>query len=439
MALDSQSRSAELFERAKRVMPGGNTRTTVFRSPHPAYARSGRGCRVTDVDGVERIDFINNYTSLIHGHAHPRIVEAVTKQLQEGTAFAFPTESEIELAELLCARQPAFERIRFTNSGTEAVMTAIKAARAYTGRPKIAKCEGAYHGAYDYVEVSLDPSPDTWGDDVPRPVPYARGTPEGVLKDTVVIPFNDGEAAERIVSAHGDELAAIIVDPLPNRAGLMPARPEFLAALRRVADRVGALIIADEVISFRLGPGGTRDVFPIEAELTTLAKIIGGGFPVGAVAGRADVMAVFDPTGGKPLLPHSGTFNANPVTMVAGKVAMDMMTPDEYERLNRLGARARQGMNEAFRIAGVPGQVTGEGSLFRIHVTDRELRDYRSTYATPEERRRMDALYRGLFHRGIVVGTNGLGALSTPMGEQEIDQLCEALLGALREVARTEP
>src|SRR6185437_13081031 len=190
---DPKSSSQKLYDRALSSLPGGNTRTTVFMKPYPIYAARGEGCRVFDVDGNSYIDCINNFTSLIHGHAHPVLIEAATRQLALGSAFGMPTVSEVELAELIAARLPSVEQVRFTNSGTEAVMMALKAARAFTGRPKIAKCEGAYHGSYDYAEVSLDPTPDIWGRNAPVSVAYAKGTPEKVLSDVVTIPFNDAE------------------------------------------------------------------------------------------------------------------------------------------------------------------------------------------------------------------------------------------------------
>ena len=220
---DSKSRSQKLYDRALTSLPGGNTRTTVFMKPYPIYAARGEGCRVWDVDGNEYIDCINNFTSLIHGHAHPLLVEAATRQLALGSAFGLPTLSEIELAELLASRLPSVEQVRFANSGTEAVMMALKAARAFTGRPKIAKCEGAYHGSYDYAEVSLDPAPEAWGRNAPVSVAYARGTPDNVLADVLTIPFNDAEAAVSLIREHGSELACVLVDPMPNRAGLAPA------------------------------------------------------------------------------------------------------------------------------------------------------------------------------------------------------------------------
>jgi len=430
--LSEAPRSKALYDRATRVLPGGNTRTTVFVAPHPLYARAGHGCRVTDVDGVTRLDFVNNYTSLIHGHGHPTVTAAIADQLTRGTCFAMPTEAEVALAELICDRLPTAERIRFTNSGTEAVMMAVKAARAYTGRPKIAKVEGAYHGSYDFVEASMAPSPENWGEPDPTPVPYAKGTPQGVLDDVVVIPLNDPAAAERILAPHADELAAILIDPLPFRAGLIPAQAAFLEFVRAFARNHGTLLIFDEVISFRLGYHGAQGVFGVEPDLTTLGKIIGGGLPVGAVAGRADVMAVFDPSGGKAALPHGGTFNANPLTMAAGRAAMEALPPEAIDRLNALGAQARAALGEAFAAAGVPGQVSGMGSLFRVHFHARPLTGYRAAYAHPEERARLQAFYWGLADRGVLISSDGLGAISTPMGTSEVQALAEAALGALR-------
>jgi glutamate-1-semialdehyde 2,1-aminomutase len=413
-------------------MPGGNSRATVFHAPYPIFARFGHGCRVTDVDGVERVDFLNNYTTLIHGHAHPEITDAITEQLQLGPSFAHPTEAEVRLAELLTARVPSFERIRFCNSGSEAVMNAIKAARAYTGRHKIAKCEGVYHGSYDFAEVSLDSSPANWGEETPLAVPYSRGTPPGVLEEVVVLPFNDTETTERILADHAGELAGIIFDLMPNRAGLIAAQPDFVELLRRFADDDGAVLIVDEVITFRVGQRGLQDKYGLEPELTTIGKIIGGGLPVGAVAGKAEVMEVFDHSQGKAPLPHGGTFNGNPLTMAAGYAAMKLLTPEAMERINSLGQRARGQLRDAFGIAGVPGNITGDGSLFSIHLADKPLTTYRDTLKQPDELALLREVHRHFLNHGIIIAPTGLGVLSTPMSEAEVDQLCEAFLGALR-------
>jgi glutamate-1-semialdehyde 2,1-aminomutase len=339
---------------------------------------------VFDADGVARIDCINNFTSMIHGHAHPAITEAVVRQAALGTAFGMPTESEIVLAETLCTRVASVEHVRFTNSGTEAVMMAIKAARAFTGRPKIAKCEGAYHGSYDYAEISLDTPPEYWSANDPRPVAYSRGTPEGVLNDVVAIPFNDIDASRELIRRNGASLAAILVDPMPNRAGLVPAEREYLRALRALANEVGAVLIFDEVITFRLGYNGAQEKFGVTPDLTVFGKIIGGGFAVGAVGGGRKVMGVFDPTEGKPALPHGGTFSANPMTMRAGQVAMALLDEAAFAHLDRIGDKVRAGIDRAFETTGLTGRATGMGSLLRVHFTDR-----RSAITGPPTRARM--------------------------------------------------
>ena len=432
---EPKSRSQALYTRALASLPGGNSRTTVFMKPYPIYAQRGEGCRVWDVDGNVFIDCINNFTSLIHGHAHPALVKAATDQIARGTAFGLPTESEIDLAELLAARLPSVDQLRFANSGTEAVMMALKAARAFTGRPKIAKCEGAYHGSYDYAEVSLDPTPEAWGGNAPVSVAYAKGTPENVLADVVTIPFNDPEAAASLIREHGAELAAVLVDPMPNRAGLVPADKAYLEALRAVTREVGALLIFDEVITFRLGYHGAQGLWGIDPDLTTLGKIMGGGFPVGAIGGRAEVMTVFDPRHGKPALPHGGTFSANPVTMRAGLAAMQLLDEAAFKHLGALGDAVRDGINAAFRRHGVPGRAVGLGSLLKIHFAEREIRDYRSAYTTEQEAKRQAVFNSGLLNRGILAAGYGLMALSTPMSAAEADAIVAAANQSLAEVA----
>ncbi|MCA9300367.1 MAG: aminotransferase class III-fold pyridoxal phosphate-dependent enzyme, partial [Phycisphaerales bacterium] len=242
------SRSAELFERARAVLPGGVSRNTVLRSPHPAYADFGRGCHLTDLDGVTRIDFANNMCALIHGHADPGIIEAVSAQLARGTAFTMATEIEVLFAEHMCSRTPSFDRIRFVNSGTEAIMACLKTARAFTGRPKIAKVEGAYHGGYDYAEASQAPTAATWGEaERPNSVGLVRGTPRSALDDVVVLPFNDVEHAIARLNAHADEIACVLLDLMPHRAGLRPAEASFVRAMREWTEANGALLVLDEV------------------------------------------------------------------------------------------------------------------------------------------------------------------------------------------------
>ena len=428
------SKSAQLFERASRVIPGSTSRLTIKSSPYHLFLSSAQGAKVVDVDGNELLDFNNNYTSLIHGHAHPAINQAVQKQLSLGTAYSFSNEAEIELAELLCERLPSMERIRFVNSGSEAVMNAIKAARAYTGRFKIAKCEGGYHGSYDNAEVSLSSTPENWGTEVPQSVEYSKGTPESVLKETIVISYNDTDSAEQILEVHASELAAVLFDPLPNRIGLIPIQSEFVKMLERFAKKHQALLILDEVVTLRNGYSGTQGVLGLTPDLTTVAKIIGGGFPVGAVGGRADVMQVFEADQQKPALPHGGTFNANPVTMVAGKTCMELFNQEEIDQLNAKGNFLRAEIENVFKSVNVPGQVTGEGSLFRIHLHNRALRNYRDSYSTKTEKTNLSLLHQHLINEGVYLSSGGLGCLSTTMSDADLSHFLGALLKSLRQM-----
>lgn len=429
-------RSAELFERAQQVLAGGVSRNTLLRTPHPFYVKKGFGCRVVDVDGVERIDFANNMASLIHGHAHPAVVEALVSQFRRGSAFTLATEAEIELAELICSRSPGFEKIRFMNSGTEAMMAAVKAARAYTGRPGTAKIEGAYHGAYTPVEVSQAPTPEDWGPaERPNSVPLAVGTPSGILRDIVVLPYNNAETVVAVLDEHRDELACVVIDLMPHRLGLVPADDDYVQAVSNWTRAHGALLIFDEVITFRTELGGMQERYKISPDLTAMGKIIGGGLPVGALAGREEVMAVFtSQNGATPKFPQSGTFSANPVTMNAGLAAMKLFDEEAVGRLNRLGHLARTRVREAIAIADAPASVTGISSLLRIHMQAEAPRDYRSTYPTPQRKAALDIFIQSLYDEGIVPIHSGFITLSTPMGEAEIDRLAEAVLASLRKV-----
>jgi glutamate-1-semialdehyde 2,1-aminomutase len=427
------TRSEELFRRAVQVLPGGVSRNTLLRDPHPLYVDKASGCMTTDVEGVERIDFANNMASLIHGHGHPSIVEAVTEQLARGTAFTMATEAEVIFAHHLCNRSPNFDKLRFVNSGTEAVMAGLKAARAFTDRPKIAKIEGTYHGAYDYAEVSQSPQPSRWGDaSSPTSVPLAVGTPDGVLADVIVLPFNDPEAATAILDQHRGEIACVLVDPMPHRAGLIPATEAFVRALREWTTKDGSLLMFDEVITFRTEFGGMQSRLGVRPDLTSMGKMIGGGFPVGAIAGREEVMGVFAPGGDGPRLPHSGTFSANPITMTAGYTAMNLFDRDAVTRLNELGTYARTQLGEAISITGAPASVSGAGSMYRVHMKEELPWDYRSSFPTQAEKKALTTFVNHLSDAGFLMIYSGAFTLSTPMGRADIDRLAEAAVGALR-------
>ncbi len=431
----AEKSSVSLYREACRLLPGGVSRNTIHRRPHPHYAAGASGCHVTDIEGKRCLDFANNMASLIHGHAHPALLETAFEQLRRGTAFSMGTEAEIDFARLLCGRVPGFERIRFTNSGTEAVMTMLKAARAYTGKSKIAKVEGAYHGSYDYAEVSQTAGPENWGSaNAPNSVPVAVGTPQSVLDDVVVIPFNAAEEVVAIFDRHGGEIAGVLIDPLPHRVGLIPAQDTFIETVHRWTRENGALLLFDEVITFRNEQGGMQELYRVQPDMTALGKVIGGGFPAGAVAGSSEVMKVMDPRYPAMRLPHSGTFSANPVTMTAGRVALELFDREAVVRLNALADRAKRQIGEAIEIAGIVACVTGAGSLFRVHLRAEPPTDYRSAWMDGRAAANLRLLLNLLYDEGILMINTCTAALSTVMTEREIDRLSEAMLSAMRKL-----
>lgn len=434
---DKSSRSSQLLERGSAVIPGGNTRAAVFYAPYPIYAASGAGCRITDVDGVERIDFVNCNSAAIHGHCHPHVVEAVSRQARTLMNAGMPTEGEVRLAEILCDRLPAVEKVRFNNSGTEALMFAARAARAHTGRTIIARCEGTYNGSYDDLFTSVRPQPGQWGpSDRPSTVPYSEGLPPAVVRDVVVIPYNDAEAARRIFAELGDRIACVVIDPCPSYLGFLKASDMFLRTLRELTRRHGALLVYDEVFSFRLGYSGAQGYFGVHPDLTALGKMIGGGLPVGAVGGRADIMGLFDHSTGHARVEHSGTFSGNPMTMAAGIATLELLTPGTYERLAALGERARQGLRRALKEAGVVGQVRGEGSMIALLFHDIQYDNYRgfaAGFTAPTLEKAM-TFHRFMLNHGVVFIAPGAFMLSTPMDEAVIDEMLEAASAGLREM-----
>jgi glutamate-1-semialdehyde 2,1-aminomutase len=422
----TKSSSNQIFDRAKRVFPDGTTRITVDRDPTPIYVTRGEGAWLFSAEGRPYLDCHGNFTVLIHGHAFAPVIEAVERQLRLGTCFANPTEAEVELAERIAGRVPGVDHVRFVNTGTEAVMFAIKAARAVTGRSGIAKIEGAYHGAYDWVEVSQTSSPATWGDAAaPNSVPFYRGMPAAVVEDVVTLPLNDPEAAARLIHQHGHRLAAVVIDPMPSRVGLIPADPGFLEAISTAARAKGVLVIADEVLNFRLGHGGASARFGLRPDLFAFGKIIGGGFPIGAVGGRAEIMAVFSREGGGPAVPQGGTFSANPVSMVAGAASLDHLTPDAFGRLEQLGDRLRQRLEASIRSAGLQMSVTGAASLLRIHPKAAPG-DFRQAQLDEPQRLRLKRLVQSFAAAGILVPQSGMLCLSTAMTEAEVDLVADA-------------
>lgn len=442
---DMASRSAQLYARALESLPGGNSRTAVFREPYPIYIARGEGAHVWDVDGVRRLDLINNQSALVHGHSHPHIVSAVRSQVENLTSVCAPTESEILLAEELCRRVRSFERVSFCNSGSEAVLFAIRAARAHTGRDIVAKVEGSYHGNLDAVEVSVFPKPNQWGDaSAPQALPEGLGIPAHVVDNTLVLPFNNVDAARTLLRAHGSRLACVLVDPAPPRLGFLEASDSFLQMLREETSRQGIVLIFDEVYAFRQSHGGAQQRRGVDADLTALGKLIGGGLPIGATAGSAEILSVFDPRNGGARAGHAGTFNANPLSMTAGLAALDLLTHESFAHLDALGSRAREGLRGALSDAGLPGVVNGVGSLFSMLIgSDARVFDVRSisaamTTARPDGRTPRDlaaAFARHMMNAGFIGAMPSTFVLSTAMTMTDVDAVIHASREALKRIA----
>jgi glutamate-1-semialdehyde 2,1-aminomutase len=396
--------SRALFERATASIPGGSTRTTIFNEPYPPYMARGEGLWTWDVDGNGYRDFLGNYTSLILGHAHPDVVAAVEDQVKRGSAFAAPTEVEIELAEEIRRRLPSVERLRFTNSGTEATMFAIRAARAFTGRPLLAKFAKAYHGTHD---TALAGTP---------------GVPDAISGLVIELPWSDADGVERGLAGREGEVAAIIIEPVQGAGGVRAADPAFLRFLRDYADRIGAVLIFDEIIAFRIGPNGAQGVFGVRPDLTTLGKIVGGGYPLAAFGGRAEIMDQFDAR--RPgAMSHGGTFNGNPVAAAAGLATLRFLTPERYERLASLGERARERIGTGIAAGGIDARVDGVASLFQVFAGP-SLRGEDALSPT-------ESLFLGLLIDGFHIAPRGMGAISTPATEEDVDALADAVVGRL--------
>ena len=422
--LATTPRSRALWDEAREYLPGGDSRNSIFWNPYPIFIESGSGCHVVDVDGVDRLDFINTMTSLILGHSPQPVVDAVTSQLEKGVVYNAPNRHQVTLAKLLCERVPSFDLVRFTNSGTEATLNTIRAARAFTGKNRIAKAEGGYHGTHDVVTVSVRVNPDQAGDPLqPQAVAASEGVPQETVDQVTVIPFNETEAALKILEKQKDTLAAVIVEPMLGSVGMVPATPEFLAMLRAFTREHGIVLIFDEVISFRVAPGGAQQFYDVTPDLTSLGKIIGGGFAVGAFGGRAEIMELYDPTKG-PRVSHAGTFNANPVTMAAGSATLEELTPEVYRRLAELTDRLKLGIQDVCAGLEVPVQTTGLGSLFGIHFNDQPVVDYRSV--AREDSRLREQVFLGLLNEGILMASNLVGAMSTALEESDVDAFLDS-------------
>jgi len=438
---DPQSRSAALFERARRIMPGANTRHMITFGPYIVYGSHGAGCRLVDVDGNVYIDWVNNFSAQIHGYGYRPIVEAVRAQTERMLCCILPGEAEIELAEIIAWRLPGVEQVRFANSGTEAVMVAVKGARGLTGRSKVAKTEGGYHGQYDLVEASFLPTPENWGPATrPAAPPFARGTPQSLLDQAVIVPFNDATATLEILEEQAGQLAAVIIDPIPARLGFVQADRAYLQALRDYCSRTGTLLVFDEVFCNRVGFHGAQGHVGVTPDLTVLGKIIGGGLPIGAIGGTRAAMSVFDNLAGPLRVSHSGTFTANPMSMVAGIASLQGLTPDVFARLAAQGDRLRAGLAARFREAGLAMQASGVGSMSSLQLFVGPARNYREFHlkSGPGYLQRMQRLHREMLDEGVLMATRGLMIGSTPMTDADVDETLERAGRALQRFAASE-
>ncbi len=413
-----QSRAINDYARA--YLPGGDTRSLMAFAPYPTYVDHSAGSYLYDVDGNVLLDFLNNKSVLIHGHAHPTIVEAIQRQAALGSVWAAFNAGQVELARIICERTPSIERVRFCNSGTEACMQMIKAARAFTGRDKVLKMDGAYHGSSDGVE--FDSLAHVTGDpaDAERAAAYVRGVPVNAADNVLIAPFNDADTVERLIAAHRDELAAVIVNPVQTRPALTAATPEFLTRLRTATRACGVLLLFDEVVSYRVSAGGAQEYYAVIPDLTALGKFIGGGLPIGAFGGCADIMQQYV-DGEPPTISHPGSFNGNPLSMAAGIAAMNLLTPAAYAHLGEIGELLVQRLRATVDELGIEFEIAGIKSMVSLTLP-------KAAEGDPAAAQILHLLRLALLNRGF--NTASFFAMSTVHTRAEVEQLD----GAVREI-----
>ncbi len=416
--------SEELFRRALALLPGGvDSPVRAFRAVGgtPRFLIHGEGARVVDADGNVYIDYLGSWGPLIHGHAPRAVVEAVIAAAREGTSFGAPTPREVELAELVTAAVPSVELVRFVNSGTEATMSAVRLARAYTGRDTIVKFDGCYHGHADGLLVKAGSGPLSFG------APDSPGVPAAMAQHTLSLRYNDLAAVEAAFAAQPDGIAAVIVEPIAGNMGLVPPAPGFLAGLREITRRHGALLIFDEVITgFRVAYGGAQALYGVVPDLTCLGKVLGGGLPVGAYGGRRDIMERVAPSG--PVY-QAGTLSGNPLAMAAGCAALRLLHGGEaYARLEALAAPLAAGLAEAAAAAGVPAHVARVGSMLTLFFTDRPVVDYDT--ARTADTARYARFFHAMLERGIYLPPSQFEVWFVSLAHTEAD--IEATVAAAR-------
>jgi len=423
----ARKKSDALFAEALDRIPGGvNSPVRAFRAVggKPFFVDRARGCRVWDVDGNEYIDYIGTWGPAIHGHAHPRIVEAIRSAAERGTSFGIPNPLEVKMASLIREAVPSVEKVRMCNSGTEACMAAIRVARGHTKRNKIIKFEGCYHGHVDSLLVNAGSGALTFGH------PDSAGVPAAFTQHTVVVRFNDIEAVKAAFLANSNDIAAVILEPVPGNAGLYLPKPGFLTFLREITREEGAVLIFDEVMTgFRLARGGAQERFRVQPDLTCFGKIIGGGLPVGAFGGRKEIMDCLAPLG--PVY-QAGTLSGNPLAMAAGIAALEMLGPETYNTLEKLGAQLEEGMREAARAAGVPVQFLRCGAMFCCYFTDLPVHDLAD--AMKSDRDRFARYFHRMLDGGLSLAPSQFeaGFLCTAHTPADIERTVEAAARAVR-------
>ncbi|PWT83137.1 MAG: glutamate-1-semialdehyde-2,1-aminomutase [Blastocatellia bacterium] len=424
------TKSSRLFSRAQLILPGGvDSPVRAFKSVEssPLFIKRAYGATLRDVDGNTFIDYVMSWGPLIHGHAPRQLVTVLKAAVENGTSYGAPTELEIELGERVRYFMPSVERVRFVNSGTEAAMSAIRVARAATGRERIIKFEGCYHGHADPFLVQAGSGALTLG------VPTSPGVTRAAVADTLLASYNDLASVRRLFEAHRDQVAALIVEPIAGNMGIVPPADGFLTGLRQLCTENGAVLIFDEVISgFRAAAGGAQSLYGIQPDLTCLGKIIGGGLPVGAYGGRKDLMDLIAPVG--PVY-QAGTLSGNPLAMAAGLWSLDRLTPRLFSFLRSLGSQLAAGLADAAREAGVALHVNAVGSLVTPFFADRPVRDYQSALRANTEQ--YASFFRGMLSRGIYPPPSQFEAwfLSSAHAPKDVERTVKAARGAMKEAA----